>query len=98
MTPALVLVTVAAYFTVLFAVAYVTGRKADNQGFFVGNRKSPWFVVAFAMIGSSISGVTFISVPGWVATSHFSYMQMVLGFLTGQLIIAFVLIPLFRPS
>ena len=95
MTPALVLVTVAAYFTVLFAVAYVTGRKADNQGFFVGNRKSPWFVVAFAMIGSSISGVTFISVPGWVATSHFSYMQMVLGFLTGQLIIAFVLIPLF---
>lgn len=64
MTPALVLVTVAAYFTVLFAVAYVTGRKADNQGFFVGNRKSPWFVVAFAMIGSSISGVTFISVPG----------------------------------
>ena len=95
MTPALVLVTVAAYFTVLFAVAYVNGRKADNQGFFVGNRKSPWFVVAFAMIGSSISGVTFISVPGWVATSHFSYMQMVLGFLTGQLIIAFVLIPLF---
>ena len=95
MTPALVLVTVAAYFTVLFAVAYVTGRKADNQGFFVGNRKSPWFVVAFAMIGSSISGVTFISVPGWVATSHFSYMQMVLGFLSGQLIIAFVLIPLF---
>lgn len=95
MSPAAVLVTIFAYFAVLFLVAYLTGRGTDNQGFFVGNRRSPWFVVAFAMIGSSISGVTFVSVPGWVAVNHFSYMQMVLGFLAGQLVIAFLLIPLF---
>ena len=95
MTPYSVLLTMAAYFALLFSIAYVTGRKTDNQGFFVGNRRSPWWAVAFAMVGSSISGVTFISVPGWVATNNFSYMQMVLGFFAGQLIIAFVLIPLF---
>jgi len=95
MTPELVLITIIAYFAVLFTISYIAGRKADNQGFFVGNRKSPWYVVAFAMIGSSISGVTFVSVPGMVATSNFSYLQMVLGFLTGQFIIAFLLIPLF---
>lgn len=95
MTPLLVLATMAGYFALLFLIAYLTGRKTDNQGFFVGNRKSPWFMVAIAMVGSSISGVTFISVPGWVATTGFSYLQMVLGFMVGQFIIAFVLIPLF---
>ena len=95
MTPAAVLVTVIAYFLVLYLVASLSGRRADNQGFFVGNRRSPWPVVAFAMIGSSISGVTFVSVPGWVQASQFSYLQMALGFVTGQLVIAFVLIPLF---
>ncbi len=95
MSPLSVLLTVAAYFAVLFSIAYLTGRRADNEGFFVGNRRSPWFVVAFAMIGSSISGVTFVSVPGWVEVSHFSYLQMVLGFVAGQFAIAFVLIPLF---
>ncbi len=95
MTPELVLITIIAYFAVLFTISYIAGRKADNQGFFVGNRKSPWYVVAFAMIGSSISGVTFVSVPGMVSSSGFSYLQMVLGFLTGQFIIAFLLIPLF---
>ncbi|WP_071147385.1 sodium:solute symporter [Bacteroides ihuae] len=95
MSPILVLVTIAAYFAILFAISYIAGRKADNQGFFVGNRKSPWYIVAFAMIGSSISGVTFVSVPGMVATSNFAYLQMVLGFVAGQFIIAFVLIPLF---
>ena len=90
-----VLITIAAYFSLLFFISYITGRRADNQGFFIGNRKSPWYVVAFAMIGSSISGVTFISVPGWVSTTHFSYLQMVLGFVAGQFIIAYVLIPLF---
>lgn len=95
MSPFLVLSTIICYFIVLFAISYIAGRKADNQGFFVGNRKSPWYVVAFAMIGSSISGVTFISVPGMVAVSNFSYLQMVLGFVIGQLIIAFLLIPLF---
>jgi len=90
-----VFITVAAYFSLLFFISYITGRRADNQGFFIGNRKSPWYVVAFAMIGSSISGVTFISVPGWVSTTHFSYLQMVLGFVAGQIVIAYVLIPLF---
>lgn len=95
MSPVLVLITIAAYFAILFTISYIAGRKADNAGFFVGNRKSTWYVVAFAMIGSSISGVTFVSVPGMVATSNFSYLQMVLGFLAGQFIIAFLLIPLF---
>ena len=95
MTPAAVLVTVIAYFLVLYLVASLSGRRADNQGFFVGNRRSPWPVVAFAMIGSSISGVTFVSVPGWVQASQFSYLQMALGFGAGQLVIAFVLSPLF---
>lgn len=95
MSPASVLITIVAYFIILFTVSYIAGRKADNEGFFVGNRKSSWYVVAFAMIGSSISGVTFVSVPGMVGASGFAYLQMVLGFVTGQLIIAFVLVPLF---
>jgi SSS family transporter len=95
MSPLAVLVTIAAYFAVLFFISYLTGRKADNAGFFSGNRKSPWYVVAFATIGAAISGVTFVSVPGMVAASGFSYLQMVLGFAVGQLIIAFVLIPLY---
>ena len=95
MSPLLVLTTIATYFLILFAVSYIAGRKTDNQGFFVGNRKSSWIVVAFAMIGSSISGVTFVSVPGMVGSAHFSYLQMALGFVVGQIIIAFLLIPLF---
>ena len=95
MSPLAVIITVAAYFVVLFGVSYLAGRKADNEGFFIGNRKSSWYMVAFAMIGSSISGVTFMSVPGMIDPRYFSYMQMVLGFFVGQLIISFVLIPLF---
>ncbi|MDD2436395.1 MAG: sodium:solute symporter [Massilibacteroides sp.] len=95
MSPVLVLIIMAAYFAVLFGISYVSGRKADNQGFFTGNRKSSWYVVAFAMIASAISGVTFVSVPGMVGTQAFSYLQMVLGFAVGQFLIAFVLIPLF---
>lgn len=95
MGPLSVLLTIIIYFIVLFTVSYIAGRKADNEGFFVGNRKSSWWMVAFAMIGSSISGVTYVSVPGMVGTSSFSYLQMALGFVAGQLIIAYVLIPLF---
>jgi len=95
MSPAIILLTIAIYFVVLFTVSFFTGRKADNAGFFSGNRKSPWYVVAFATIGAAISGVTFVSVPGMVAGSSLSYLQMVLGFAVGQLIIALVLIPLF---
>lgn len=95
MSPILILCIILIYFGILFGISYIAGRKADNQGFFVGNRQSSWYIVAFAMIGSAISGVTFVSVPGTVATDSFSYMQMVLGFAVGQAIIAFVLIPLF---
>ena len=79
----------------LLLIARVTGKQDDNQTFFTGKRSSPWYVVAFGMIGASLSGVTFISVPGWVATSQFSYMQMVLGYLLGYLFIAQVLLPLY---
>ncbi|MDR0233114.1 MAG: sodium:solute symporter [Dysgonamonadaceae bacterium] len=95
MSPISVLITIAAYFAVLYFISYLSGRKADNAGFFSGNRKSPWYIVAFATIGAAISGVTFVSVPGMVAVNGFSYMQMVLGFAVGQLIIAFILIPLY---
>lgn len=95
MSPTFILFIILLYFAVLFGVSYISGRKTDNAGFFTGNRKSPWYVVAFATIGAAISGVTFVSVPGMVATGGFSYLQMVLGFAVGQLIIAFVLIPLF---
>lgn len=95
MSPVLVLSTIFFYFVILFLISYFAGRKADNQGFFVGNRKSAWYLVAFAMIGSSISGVTFVSVPGMVGVSNFSYLQMMLGFMAGQFIIAFLLTPLF---
>lgn len=84
-----------AYFTMLIGVSYLTGRKTDNDTFFLGNRKSPWYVVAIAMIGASLSGVTFVSVPGWVGSTGFTYMQMVLGYLLGYIVIANVLLPLF---
>lgn len=95
MSPLSVIITIAVYFIVLFAISYVTGKKADNAGFFTGNRQSSWYVVSFAMIGASISGVTYISVPGMVAGSGFGYLQMVMGFIVGQLVIAYVLVPLF---
>ena len=90
-----IIITIATYFLLLFSVSYLAGRKADNAGFFVGNRKSKWWVVALATMGSFISGVTFVSVPGMVAEKGFSYLQMVMGFVVGQFLIAFILIPLF---
>ena len=86
---------IALYFVILLAIAWFTGRNADNAGFFVGNRKSPWYIVSFGMIGASLSGVTFISVPGWVGESQFTYMQMVLGYLAGYFVIATVLMPMY---
>lgn len=95
MTPIAILLTMAAYFVLLFTISYVAGRRADNAGFFSGNKSSNWLLVAMSTIGAAISGVTFVSVPGMVAGSAFSYMQMVLGFTVGQILIAYVLIPLF---
>ena len=65
------------YFLILFLISFITGRNDSNQTFFLGNRNSPWFVIAYGMIGTTLSGITFISVPGWVESSQFSYMQMV---------------------
>ncbi len=95
MSPQVIVAIILAYFLLLIIVSYFTGRGADNESFFLANKNSPWYVVAFGMIGASLSGVTFISVPGWVATSQFSYMQMVLGYLAGYTVIALVLLPLY---
>ncbi|MBM3421412.1 MAG: sodium:solute symporter, partial [Bacteroidetes bacterium] len=95
LSPITFVIIIVIYFTLLFIVSYVTSRRVDNMSFFLGNRKSPWFVVAIGMVGSSISGVTFISVPGWVIDSQFSYMQMVLGYLAGYAVIAEILLPLY---
>ena len=95
MNPLTILIVIACYFALLFFVSYLAGRKADNAGFFSGNRSSNWLLVAMSTIGAAISGVTFVSVPGMVATSGWAYMQMVLGFTVGQILIAYVLIPLY---
>lgn len=95
MSPVIVIITIIAYFALLMGVSYFASRGSDNSTFFTGNRRAPWPVVAFAMIGAMISGVTFISVPGMVAAKGYSYLQMVLGFIVGYFVIAFVLVPLF---
>jgi len=95
LSPSLIIGVIVAYFLVLILISYLTGKSDSNSSFFIGDKSSPWYVVAFGMIGASLSGVTFISVPGWVATSEFSYMQMVLGYLLGYLVIATVLMPMY---
>ncbi len=86
---------VALYFIVLMIVSYFTGRKSDNKDFFLGNRQSPWYIVSIGMIGASLSGVTFISVPGWVGNTQFGYLQMVGGYFVGYLVISHVLLPVY---
>lgn len=95
MSPQKVLLVISGYFLVLILISYLTSRKANTTSFFTGDRQSPWYVVAFGMIGASLSGVTFISVPGWVNTSQFTYMEVVLGYLVGYFVIANVLMPLY---
>lgn len=95
MNPLIIIAAIAAYFAVLFTISRVASRTADNRGFFTGNRRAPWPVVAVATVGAAISGVTFISVPGMVTDKGLSYLQMVLGFIVGYVVIAFVLVPLF---
>lgn len=95
MTPTVVILTITAYFVMLFTVSHFASRKSDNAAFFTGNRRAPWSLVAFAMIGAAISGVTFISVPGMVVDKGYSYLQMALGFIAGYAVIAYLLIPLF---
>lgn len=95
MTPTIVIITIAAYFALLMVISWFASRGSNNSTFFNGNRQAPWGLVAFAMIGAAISGVTFISVPGMVAAKGYSYLQMVLGFIVGYFAIAFVLVPIF---
>lgn len=95
MTASHILLLIGAYFLVLVLISYFTGRNDSNADFFKAGKQSPWFVVAFGMIGASLSGVTFISVPGWVESSDFSYMQVVFGYLFGYFVIAFVLLPIY---
>jgi Na+/proline symporter len=95
MKPAYILFLIVGYFSVLFIISYITSRSADNKTFFKANNSSPWYLVAFGMIGASLSGVTFISVPGWVEGANMSYFQMVLGYVVGYAIIGLVLLPLY---
>jgi Na+/proline symporter len=95
MNPSILLLFVLAYFGILLGVAWFTSRKSDNASFFIGNKNSNWVLVAFGMIGTSLSGVTFVSVPGGVSSGSFYYFQLVLGYLLGYLVIAFILLPLY---
>lgn len=95
MSPATVIITVGAYFALLLVVSWLASRGSSASSFFNGDRRMPWGIVAFAMIGSAISGVTFISVPGMVVAKNYSYLQMAMGFVAGYIVIAVVLVPLF---
>ncbi|MBG8552158.1 sodium:solute symporter [Hymenobacter guriensis] len=95
MSPTLVLSLIAGYFVVLIIISILTSRKATSESFFIANRNAPWYMVAFAMIGTSLSGVTFISIPGMVASQSWSYMAVVLGYIVGYLVIGTVLMPLY---
>lgn len=95
MSPQFILISFLSYTALLFLISYLTSRKSNNQSFFIGNKRSPWPVVAYGMIGASLSGVTFISVPGWVADSGMTYMVMVLGYVLGYLVIVKLLLPLY---
>ena len=95
MTPTLIFISFLAYTILLFAVTWITTRKANNESFYIGNKASPWFVVAYGMIGASLSGVTFMSVPGWVGATQFSYLLVVAGYLIGYTVIATILMPMY---
>ncbi|SFI74993.1 Na+/proline symporter [Kaistella treverensis] len=95
MNPYVLLSIIIAYFAILLWVAYRTGKGSNNESFFIGNRKSNWMLVAFGMIGTSLSGVTFVSVPGAVGADKFHYLQITIGYLIGYIVIAYVLLPLY---
>lgn len=95
MTPTHILLLIGGYFLLLLTISYFTGKNDSNLDFFKAGKSSPWYLVAFGMVGASLSGVTFISVPGWVEASEFSYMQVVFGYLAGYFVIAYVLLPIY---
>jgi len=95
MQPLHIIILIVSYFSVLILISFITSKSANNTTFFKADNSSPWYLVAFGMIGASLSGVTFISVPGWVEDANMSYFQMVLGYVVGYAIIGFVLLPLY---
>ena len=95
MSATLIITVLLAYFVFLFVISYVTSKNADSQTFFTGNKQSPWYLVAFGMIGTSLSGVTFVSVPGSVGANGWTYYQLVIGFFLGYFVVAYVLLPLY---
>jgi SSS family solute:Na+ symporter len=95
MQPLHIIILIVSYFSLLILISYITSKSANNTTFFKANNSSPWYLVAFGMIGASLSGVTFISVPGWVEGANMSYFQMVLGYVVGYAIIGLVLLPLY---
>jgi Na+/proline symporter len=95
MSSFLILTLLISYFLVLILISYITGKNDSNVDFFKAGKQSPWYLVAFGMIGASLSGVTFISVPGWVEASQFSYFQVVLGYMVGYVVVAYVLLPVY---
>ena len=95
MSSALLLSIILGYFALLLGIAFYTSRHSNNESFFIGNRNSKWWVVAFGMIGTSLSGMTFISVPGTVGKVGFDYFQVVLGYWLGYFAVAFVLLPIY---
>ncbi len=95
MTPTNILLLIGGYFVLLLLISYFTGKNDSNDDFFKAGNSSPWYLVAFGMVGASLSGVTFISVPGWVEASQFSYMQVVFGYFLGYLVTAYVLLPIY---
>ena len=95
MSAPLLFLFVVLYFLVLLAVAKVTGKNSNNMSFFIGNKNSNWMLVAFGMIGTSLSGVTFVSVPGKVLSSGWHYYQLVIGFFIGYFVVAYVLLPIY---
>ena len=95
MSTTLIFLVLSSYFIVLILIAHFTSKNATSETFFTGNRQSPWYLVAFGMIGASLSGVTFISVPGQVMNDGMGYFQVVLGYVLGYIVIAQVLMPLY---
>ena len=95
MQPVFIVLIIAIYFLILLGISWYTSRKATNAGYFIGNKSSPWYIVAFGMIGTSLSGVTFVSVPGTVLSQGISYMMVVFGYFIGYLAIAYILLPIY---
>ena len=95
MSELLIIIIIILYFSLLFIVSQLTKGNSDNKTFFSGNKESLWYVVAFGMVGASLSGITFISVPGDVGSIDFTYFQVVIGYLFGYFVVAFVLLPIY---